>query len=134
MWRRAKIIRIIMNRSLAYVLNVDYGGVYLVSFNELRLMRENVMRFAAQALRVKIAGIRPAYGDAGWTAAAKHAVKRYAKQNYYLLCTFIEKLDKIYYSVRLCDTNANKEGIFLHQILVNENHAVYERNSDENSK
>ncbi len=79
----------------------------------------------AQAFKVSLYGIKPILGQTdGWTAVARDKILRFSKPDYYIACTFIEKINNSYF-VCLCDTNSDTD-VFIHNVLVDHKHAVFE--------
>jgi hypothetical protein len=90
-------------------------------------MKREYLALEIQAIRVGIYGIKPIGGSIGWTIAARDCLlEQFSKSEYFLACSFIEKIHDKYYLVCLCDTNNPEIDLFVHDVLVTENHAYYD--------
>jgi hypothetical protein len=97
----------------------------ICDLKSLRLLKKEFLMLRAQAFKVSLYGIKPILGQTdGWTAVARDKILRFSKPDYYIACTFIEKINNSYF-VCLCDTNSDTD-VFIHNVLVDHKHAVFE--------
>lgn len=125
-WHRARISKLHTNiKRIVTVTFIDYGGIHMTDFKDLRLMKMEFLSLPVQALKVGLYGIKPLSGERdGWNVDARDKVLVFSKPYYSLACTLIEYRNGVPF-VALCDTNTDSD-IFIHEVLINDGHALYE--------
>ncbi|XP_047041124.1 uncharacterized protein LOC124645365 [Helicoverpa zea] len=74
-WHRSLIVKI-LDSDTVKVRHVDYGTVDKVAVNALRPLRREYARLPAQAVRARLAGLRPCAGGQRWPPSAAVAFLR----------------------------------------------------------
>ncbi|CAG2175567.1 unnamed protein product [Oppiella nova] len=78
-WHRARITRVYANQKrVVNVSFIDYGGMTVTDYKNLRLMRRDFLSLPVQALKVGLYGIKPILGDKCWTTSARDKVLRFS--------------------------------------------------------
>ncbi|XP_051464200.1 RING finger protein 17 [Apus apus] len=122
-WYRAQIIGLPSHQEVM-VKYVDFGNVANLTLKDIRRIKKEFLSFPEQAIRCKLARIRP-YKEANeWSRKAKARFEEMTEDKF-MLCSVVEILDNNIVSVELFDSAVHGGSRSINCQLVKEDLASY---------